>query len=391
MNRQVYLKPSWKMHAFGNQMMAYPPDGYEFVTPKTPETRVLNAASRWEIGYSLLWLADRALPTGLIKAWAERMDKASDGTLLTYTWDLLISRPEPWVIEVEYASHVLGGHLKHLRRFKGTLERALASPFCRKIRCWAETGRRSLLADLDVHGFADKIEVVYYAVPPRSFVKEYTCENVKLLFIGSGTSKRGFDYRGGREVLEAFALLRQRHDNLELVVRSDVPPDVRARYSGLPGLTIIDEFISRDTLDKEFKSADIFLLPSHNTPVMNILDAMSYELPVITLDAWANPEYVEDGKTGLVAVRSKKLQYYYQDTAQPNFASRAFAEGIQRPDPVVVQDIIAKIDLLIQDPNLRRQMGKAGRWEVERGKFSLAKMNKKLARLFDSALDGDRR
>lgn len=384
--RKVLFEPIWKFHAFGYQLLAHPPEGYEFVVRRTSQEKTFDAISRWDFGRGLLRSVDLFLPTGLIKSWVERGNKAPDGVALTYACDHLILRPDPWVLEVEYASLVLGIDPKHLRRFKRTMERALASPSCRKIVCWAETGRRSLLHDMDASSFEHKIEVIHYAVPSRQFTKEYGTGKVRLLFVGSGTTKGGFEYRGGREVVAAFALLRQHYENIELVIRSDVPPDVRDRYSSVEGLRIIDEFIPRDELDHLFRSADVFLIPSHNTSPMITLDAMSYELPVVTLDTWANPEYVEDGKTGLVARSSTKLPYVYPGTAQPNWAAKEFVEAMRRPDPEVVQDLAAKIGRLIEDSELRRQMGKAARWEIEHGKSSLGHMNRRFAEVFDEAI-----
>lgn len=386
MRRQVCFEPIWKFHAFGYQLLAHPPAGYEFVVRRTSQERTFDAISRWDIGRGLLRSVDLLLPTGLIKSWVERGNKAPHGVALTYACDHLILRPDPWVIEVEYASLVLGIDPKHLLRFKRTMEQALASPYCRKIVCWAETGRRSLLHDLDASGFEHKIEVVHYGVPPRQFTKKHGTGKVRLLFVGSGTTKGGFEYRGGREVVEAFVLLRQRFQNVELVIRSDVPLDVKARCDGVEDLRIIDEFIPRDELDHLFRSADVFLIPSHNTSPMITLDAMSYELPIVTLDTWANPEYVEDGVTGLVARSSRRLPYYYRDTAQPNWAAREFVEGMRTPDPEVVQDLAQKIGRLTEDPELRRQMGKAARWEIEHGRSSLPHMNQRFAEVFDEAI-----
>ena len=45
--------------------------------------------------------------------------------------------------------------------------------------------------------------------------------------------------------------------------------------------------------------------------------------------------------------------------------------------------------MLIVNPELRRKLGKAARWEVESGKFSLTKMNGKLGQIFNEAIAVD--
>jgi len=49
---------------------------------------------------------------------------------------------------------------------------------------------------------------------------------------------------------------------------------------------------------------------------------------------------------------------------------------------------VEKTSSIIENPELRRQTGKAGRWEVEHGKFSIERRNEKLKRIFDEATAG---
>lgn len=303
-------------------------------------------------------------------------------TALTYAVDHLVFRPEPWVVEVEYASALVGIHPKHLKRFRSVIEKTLASNFCKKILLWSEAGMRSVVGDLDARGFGHKCEIVYLAVPPKQFAKEHKEDKIRLLFVGSGSSEGAFEWRGSG-LFESFSILRQQYSNLELSVRSDVPDYLRARYGALANLRILDEFLPPEQLEREYLSADIFVFPSYTTAPLTLLEAMSYELPTVTLDAWANSEYVENGKTGFVVPRSPKVPYYYPETFQPNFPSPEFTDALRTPDPNVVAELVRKLKLLIEDHELRRRLGRTARVEVEKGKFSLAAMNTKLKRTFD--------
>ena len=109
---------------------------------------------------------------------------------------------------------------------------------------------------------------------------------------------------------------------------------------------------------------------------------------MVTLDSWANAEYVEDGKTGLLAGRSSRVSRYCPGTSQPNFLAPDFHKAVRVPDPEVVTGLAQKVSQLIEDGELRRRLGKAARWEVEKGKFSLAKINEKLKRVLDEATRG---
>jgi glycosyltransferase involved in cell wall biosynthesis len=170
-----------------------------------------------------------------------------------------------------------------------------------------------------------------------------------------------------------------------LAVRSYVPKKIKTKYEKYKNVRIIDKILPWSVLEAEFKSADIFLFPSHNTPGLAILDAMSYELPVITTDVWANPELVNDGKSGFIIKKSDNIQYYANNFI-PNWSAPKSLEIIKKMiDQEVVHELVKKTSILIEDENLRRKMGKVGRNETETGKFSIEKRNKKLKRIFDEA------
>jgi glycosyltransferase involved in cell wall biosynthesis len=335
--------------------------------------------------------SDAVFPTGLVKSALEGWNKPPVGTVLTYACDHLVFRREPWVVEVEFAGMLAGRHPKHLKRFGSVVTRALSSLYCRKIICWSEAGRRGLLADLNSAGFAEKIEVVPYTVPPRPGEKSYRATGARLIFISSdllGSSWTAFEYKGGREVLATFKLLRQHGADVELVMRASIPPDVRRQYLGQSGLHLIEHHLSAEELDREYRTADICILPSHTTIPVALLEAMSYELPVVTIDSWANAEYVHDGTTGLVAPRSRRLPYHFPGTVQTNFGTSEFERAIRVTDTAVVGALAERVRRLVDQPELRRQLGRAGRYEVERGRFSLASVNDRLRRVFDEAVDG---
>jgi glycosyltransferase involved in cell wall biosynthesis len=245
--------------------------------------------------------------------------------------------------------------------------------------------RKSLTSQLNCREFAHKIAVLYHAVPSKHFVKEHTNgAKVKLLLVGSGNIKGEFEGRGGREVLLAFAHLRQRYHNLELVVRSDVPTELKNRYQSMQNLRIIDQVVSREALEREFRSADIFIWPSHGTSPFVLLDAMTHELPVVAMNFWAIPEYIEDGKTGLLLHPSRQAR---QDgLVSPDYVdSPEFYKPSRDPDLEVVGEMVKRLSVLIEDSETRRRLGRGGRWEVEHGKFSIKARNEKLTQIFDEA------
>jgi glycosyltransferase involved in cell wall biosynthesis len=266
------------------------------------------------------------------------------------------------------------------------IEETLALPQCKRVLCWLESAKVGLLRNLDCSKFEHKIEVVYRAIRPKQFAKVDNLGRLRLLFVGSGYIPGEFENKGGREVLAAFALLRQRLSNLELTVRADVPPKLKSMYRGLEGLTIIDHVITRQELDLLFRTADVFLMPAYHTPGMAILEAMAFELPVLTINSLGNAELVTDGETGFVVPFTDRPEYYVLDRA-PNPDIGTILRNEQDPDRVAIAGIVEKISFLASSMETVRGMGRAARWEVEYGRFSISARNRQLAAIFDRAIE----
>jgi len=105
---------------------------------------------------------------------------------------------------------------------------------------------------------------------------------------------------------------------------------------------------------------DIFVLPSLSEGLCNaLLEAMATELPVVATNAGGNPEVVVDGVTGFL---------------------------VPPKNPYKMAEAIVKI---LQNPELAKQMGKAGRKRVEE-KFSLERMVREYERVYRSIVHGQR-
>lgn len=382
--KRVYLEAGWKPNPLYDELVSCPPEGYEFVVGTSPRKRRAGQVAKSRVPFFLLGALDKKVPLSLIRARLAAYKRIPADIDLIYSCGMLVFSETPWVVDQEYLSTLIGGNIAYFTKYKTAIERAFASEHCKKVICWSEVGKRVILSNLRCGKFQDKLAVVYFAIRKKDFHKSYRDGRLKLLFLGSANLPGEFKIKGGKETLDAFLLLRQRYDNIELVVRSDVPPDIKRKYGNIENLRIIDSVLPRELLEEEYKTADIFVLPAHNTPWMVPLEAMSYELPIVSLDVWGNPEIVADGKTGLLARKSESLPYY-TDTFLPHFGTPEFMKAIESPDPAVVADLAAKIGILIENPELRRDMGRAARWEVEHGKFSIQHRNAQLKRMFDEA------
>lgn len=99
-------------------------------------------------------------------------------------------------------------------------------------------------------------------------------------------------------------------------------------------------------------------------PKCEIRKQISYELPIITTDVWANSEYIRDGENGLVV--HKAFTSIYTEGDIVHFDSPAFQKALQTVDRDMVDKLAAAIKLLIENVELRRKMGVTGREWVEK-------------------------
>jgi glycosyltransferase involved in cell wall biosynthesis len=97
------------------------------------------------------------------------------------------------------------------------------------------------------------------------------------------------------------------------------------------------------------------------------------------------PEAVEDMGTGLLLDPLPTLPYYMWNGA-PNSFDRNFIARVRKYRPQLVNQIVEKTSLLIEDESLRRRLGRQARALVEQGEFSIKSRNIKLKRIFDEAV-----
>lgn len=389
--KTVFLEPLWKLRREYGDLVCNPPEGYRFVVRQTASEGLAKHLSRTSIAYRTLWSLWKLLPMQLAKPYWERFKRIPDGADLTYAVLHPIFRKEPWVMDMcAEQPHLLVGSERLFDRWKGLLQRPLLSPLCRRILYEVEAGRRAFLQRFALPGLAEKTVVVPSGVPPRPLAQGAHDGRVKLLFVNSANMDIGshFAIHGGLVLLEAFPHLRQRYPDVELVIRSAVPQGVKQAYGRLPGLRIIDEVIPWSQLEREFQTADIFVYPTHVTPSIALLDAMSYGLPIVTTDVWANPELVQDGYNGLLVPHRSADAFTEGDVV--HFDSPQFRRAVETVNPSLVGGFLEDVSRLIEDGGLRRRLGRAGRHEVENGRFSLPRRNAALARVLGEAIEGDR-
>lgn len=155
---------------------------------------------------------------------------------------------------------------------------------------------------------------------------------------------RLFSWKGQRELLQSFALLRKDFPTLKLLI---VGADEREAHVGsfTAELKTLAESLgvsghvvftgARSDVANIMAACDVFTLPSFEEPFgLVFLEAMAMRRPIAALDNGGTPEVVEHGKSGLLS---------------PPYDIAAYA---------------ANVATLLKDPALRARMGEHGRARV---------------------------
>lgn len=167
--------------------------------------------------------------------------------------------------------------------------------------------------------------------------------------------------KGQRHVIEALAQVRAIHPHARLILAGD--GSCRADLESLATCLHLSEAVLFPgfvkNVDQVYQALDAFVFPSEFEGLGTALQAaMAYELPCISTSRGALAEVVDAGKTALVA--------------EPD--GQEFAGAMLR---------------LLGDANLRQQIGRAARQEVERN-FSADRMVENTIRVYESVLRGKR-
>lgn len=201
--------------------------------------------------------------------------------------------------------------------------------------CISEFARSQLMALCNPSQWL-RLHVIHMGIPVTEFTPNGTepADGQEILYIG-----RLVPEKGQAVLLEALALLAERGLRPRLLMAGEgaLRPDLE-RLAGKLGIAAQVDFlgaVGQDQLRDLYERAAAFCLPSfgEGVPVV-LMEAMAMEVPVVTTRIAGIPELVEDGRSGFVVA------------------------------PGHLEELADRLQRLLEDPELRRQLGAAGRAKV---------------------------
>ena len=115
------------------------------------------------------------------------------------------------------------------------------------------------------------------------------------------------------------------------------------------------------------------------------MEAMSFGLPIICINNhFTAPELVLNNSTGFTVETSSKFLKFPHQIFNPNrILNKTAFENLKREDDVKgLKNLIEKLELLIQNKELREKLGNNGMDRVTNGDLSIKFRNKRLINLF---------
>ncbi|MHC2995249.1 MAG: glycosyltransferase family 4 protein [Candidatus Atribacteria bacterium] len=179
-----------------------------------------------------------------------------------------------------------------------------------------------------------KIVIIYNGVDIKRFSPSWDIKEPRILYCGGLISNKGIGI-----LLKAFSIVNRKHDVL-LDILGDgnwEPYRQKAMDLGIADKVHYHGYIANDQIGEYYKKAYLFVAPTkHESFGLTIAEAMAAGLPVVSTLTTAIPEVVENGATGILV-------------------------------PWNDVDALAKaISTLLDNPEMAKSMGEAGRKRVER-------------------------
>jgi glycosyltransferase involved in cell wall biosynthesis len=377
MTKQIFLEFVGKKHSLYDSLVKYPPNDYKIISPPA------NITSKHHFNrmYSFISKNIPIIPMKLIRSYTISKQNKNKEYYLIYCAGHINFSKNNWVTDFEYATHLAGYNEFQFRMYKWIIEKRLESNNCKYLLPWTNICKKTIESCFKNKIIQKKIRVINLAIPNHDIKKIMNNETITFLFISSKNFPLDFYNKGGLLVLETFRQLQKKYNNINLIIRSKIPPSILFKYRDLKNIQIIDEILSNENLSKLFQKTDIFIYPSHTTPALAFLDAMSYGIPIITTNVWANTEMVINDYNGLIV--DSPLSKFIDNRYIPLWGSNEFIRQSQSINEELINQLVKASEILINDDILRNRLGKNGKNEIENGKFSIQNRNAQLIQLLN--------
>lgn len=290
----------------------------------------------------------------------------------------------PWISEVE----CIGQYSNYCKYdaynpiFIRNLKDVLNDKHCKRIIVNSFVTKKSFEA---LNLPCEKVSVVYPVVPCGRKINHQAKKSINLLF-NFGSNPLFFS-KGGREVIKCFEILKRKYNKLSLNILGN---DKREKIKLAEGINYCGFVKHKDILEKYIPEADILIHPTHLDAFgYVILEAMSFGLPIVATKHYAIREIIEENKNGLLIEDIETLWYDENYIGKKNYRDDlAKDKVVYKKDEFqrIVDNLVRALKPLIEDENLRQEIGDNNYNKILKGPFSINRRNEKILNIYKEAL-----
>ncbi len=381
--RKIQIYPFIKnVHTANKTLFSHPPKGYMFIGDDTSKKPIIMSFFRHSKRFKPFYHAFlRLFPTDFFFNFMNKTKVKADADLILS--NQIYDGNLPWVLFIFDSPYAITGHNYNLFiKNKDKIERALLVDRCKKIICCNESSLE-VLKNFFHKNILKKTQVIHpgISIPENLHRRENKNKKITLLFMGSINNPHDFYIKGGLEVINVFEKLQEKN-KCSLIIRCRIPEKLRKRINQNKDIKLIENQIPFKEIKKIYESSDILLSPAHVYVLMSTLEAMSFGLPIIALDAWGVKDYIKNNYNGLIVKKSDKISVYKQKDYLSNLRTKRFVKELEKVDEEVIKRIYDKLRYLIDNPDTRIRLGKNARKFIQK-EFAIKQRNQKLKKIFD--------
>ncbi|MHA1381095.1 MAG: glycosyltransferase [Candidatus Helarchaeota archaeon] len=350
---------------------------YKSFQTKTKQTKIFQFVKRHVLTISRI---NQKYKDYYCHKLGQKVEKLSPDIVYCINGDC-IKNNYPWVVDLEHiGAFTFNFKYNTLRRkgYRDYIENILKSEYCKFILPYSETSKKSLLFNLNCNKFLDKIKIVPNVVKIKKNVEKIPHETFNILFTGSSQNPDEFFNRGGKEVITSFLKIVKKFPKTKLICRCMIPKNIKNIIISHKNVEIYENPISLKKFETLFLKSDLYIFPAYGGYAMSILDAMNYELPIITTDFLENADKVINGYNGFKLPLGKNNPGFFL----PFVPIKYSIKYQPKLDRAFINSICKKIQFLYENESERIKMGKNSKKILEK-EFSLDVKNRLLKKIFD--------
>ena len=358
---KVFMQYPWFFpdSPYYKYLFDYKPDGVEYINPLVRSRDVITTSDKLLKSNNLKHTLRNIIFKTRLPIPNVRYSKADSGVDLIHCAHCLSLNNKPWVADIEIfwqgilcnVDNPIGVSLaKHI----------MLRNSCKRIIAWTDHVKEKMVAFYGKE-LESKIDVVYPAVEINK-KNDVSGKRCILLFVA-----RDAEAKGIKIALDAYVKLVDKYKSSRFIVVGNVNLTTKERYSSVKNIEFHD-LMPRETLKKKiFPKASIFVYPGiSDTFGFGYLEAMSFGIPILTVDNFGRKCIVEPWKNGLVS--------------KVEFDKNGFISKIDE------DDFLDKLDVLMSTPKLRKRLGDNNWREVKSGRYSLGVRNAAMKKIYEDAL-----